>query len=165
MTIRTRGTHRYPRTIFTSFLPFKHIQTHCAHAQHFGCSNSDCPKHSIESSLLPLPHLSATGTTSWTSVTASLTHAFALIGGMYILQTKHRYEPNSQIDIAGKFVPMVDLTHYDEDTHSHVSDSPLHLPASANAPSSNSALVTFSQAEGDLMRNVRVSIRYRVGPW
>ena len=35
-----------------------------------------------------------------------------------------------------------------------MSDIPLQLPASANVASNSSALVTFSQAEGDLMRNV-----------
>ena len=55
--------------------------------------------------------------------------------------------------MAGKFVSIVDLTHDDEDTHSHMFDVPLQLPASANAASNYSALGTFSQVEGDLMRN------------
>ena len=63
-------------------------------------------------------------------------------------------ETQVMIDMAGRFVPMVDCTHDDEDTHSHLSDSPLHLPASANVSSNNCALVTFSKAKGDFMRNV-----------
>ena len=74
---------------------------------------------------------------------------FALSGGMNIAESNTGYEPNSEFDMAGRFVPMVDLTRDDEDSNSHISDIPLHLVAS-----DNSAWVTFSQAEGDLMRNV-----------
>ena len=45
------------------------------------------------------------------------------------------------------------MTHDDGDSNSHMSDVPLQLPANSNL-SSNSAVVTFSQAEGDLVRNV-----------
>ena len=44
--------------------------------------------------------------------------------------------------------------HMPTETHSHVSDIPLQLPASAHVSSTKSALVTFSHADGDLMRNV-----------
>ena len=50
---------------------------------------------------------------------------------------------------------MVDLTHDDDDTNSHMSDIPLQLLASANFPSNNSALVTFSQARSDPVQNVQ----------
>ena len=35
----------------------------------------------------------------------------------------------------GRFVPMVDSTHDDDDTNSHMSDIPLQLPESANVSS------------------------------
>ena len=62
--------------------------------------------------------------------------------------------------MSGRFVPTVDLTRDSDGTHSHMSDIPLQLPASANAPSNNSALVTVPQVGGDIMQNVR-SLR----PW
>ena len=69
----------------------------------------------------------------------------------------------------GRFVPTVDLTQQDVDRKSHVSDIPLQLPTSANVASNNSVLVTFSQAEGDLMRNVRslhpIPSQSGVNPW
>ena len=34
--------------------------------------------------------------------------------------------------MAGRFVPIVDLTHDDEDANSHMSDIALQLPASAH---------------------------------
>ena len=46
------------------------------------------------------------------------------------------------------------LTHDDEDGISHMSVILWQLPASANAASNNSGLVTFSPAEGDFMRYV-----------
>ena len=49
---------------------------------------------------------------------------------------------------------MKDLMGDDNDTNSHMSDIPLQLPASAHASRYNSPLMTFSQAEGNLMRNV-----------
>ena len=79
----------------------------------------------------------------------------ALSGGMTIPQANTGYEPNSRIDMADY------STHDDEDANSHMSDIPLQPHASANVSSGTSALVTFSQAEGDFMP---VSIRYRVGP-
>ena len=58
---------------------------------------------------------------------------------MTIHHSNTGYEPkdsintmNSEMDTSGRFVPLVDLTHDDDDTHSHVSDIPLQLPASAN---------------------------------
>ena len=68
---------------------------------------------------------------------------------MTIPQSHTGYEPNSEFDMAGRFVPIVELTHNDEDTNSLMSDVPLQLPASAH-----SAMVTFSQVEGDFMRNI-----------
>ena len=57
----------------------------------------------------------------------------------------------------------------DEDTHSHMSDTPLQLPTSANVATNNSASVTFSQAEGDFMRNVAslhpIPSQTGVNPW
>ena len=44
---------------------------------------------------------------------------------------------------------MVDSTHNDDDTNSHMSDIPLQLPARANVSSNISALVPFSQAVAD----------------
>ena len=45
-----------------------------------------------------------------------------------------------------RFVPVADLTHDDDDSHSHMSDIPLQLCAGGNAASNNSALVALSQA-------------------
>ena len=52
------------------------------------------------------------------------------------------------------FVPTVDLTQSDEDENSHMSCKAVQLPASAIVASDTSALVTFSQVEGNLLRNV-----------
>ena len=61
------------------------------------------------------------------------------------------------------------FTHGDEDRNPQVSDILWLLSASANVASNNSALVTFSQAEGDLMRNVPslhlTPSQTRVNPW
>ena len=57
------------------------------------------------------------------------------------------------MDKSGRFA-IVDLTHDDDDSNFHMSDIPLQLPASANVSSNNSALVTLSQAAGDLVQNV-----------
>ena len=72
---------------------------------------------------------------------------------MHLQQSNTRYEPNSEFDMAGRFVPKVDVTHDDEDTKFSHADFPLQLPASANAAFENWALVTFSQVEGDVVRN------------
>ena len=90
--------------------------------------------------LADLPYLSPMETTSmtWTSRDCSLSHSF-----LNIPQENTGYEPNSEIDMAKRFVPIVDLTHDDEHAHSHMSDVPVRLPVSANAPSNNSALATF----------------------
>ena len=63
--------------------------------------------------------------------------------------------------MSGRFVPTVDMTRDSDGTHSHMSDIPLQLPASANAPSNNAALVTVSQVVRDLMQNNVRSLR----PW
>ena len=93
----------------------------------------------------------------------------ALSGGMNILHANTGYEPNSEIDVAGRCVPKVDLTRDDEDGNSHISDIPLQLPTSVNAASKTSALETFSQAEGDLMRNVPslrpIPSQTGINPW
>ena len=88
---------------------------------------------------------------------------------MNIPKANTGYEPNSEFDMVGRFVPAVDLTHGDEDTNSHMSHIPLQLPASAKASSNNSALVTSSEAEGDLMQNIPslhpIPSQTRVNPW
>ena len=61
----------------------------------------------------------------------------SLFGGMTIPHTNTDYEPNSETDMSGRFVPIVDLTQEDADGDSHLS-------------SNNVSLVTFSQADGDL---------------
>ena len=59
------------------------------------------------------------------------------------------------MDTSGaRFVPIVNLTHDDDDTHSHLSDIPLQLPASAHFPWNNSAVVTFSQVGSDSVQHV-----------
>ena len=61
---------------------------------------------------------------------------------------------NSEIDTSGaRFVSVVGSTD-DDDADSHMYDIPLQLPASANTPSNNSALVTFSQSGSDPVQNV-----------
>ena len=82
---------------------------------------------------------------TWTTSNITLSHEGNSLG---------LYEPNSEVDGSERFVPLVDLTHDDEDTHSHMSDIPLQLPTSANASSNNSAMLTFSQAEGAARQNL-----------
>ena len=71
--------------------------------------------------------------------------------------------------MAGRFVPIVDVTYDGDDTSSHMSDIPSQLPAGANVASITSALVTYSQAEGDLMRNITslhsMPSQTGVNPW
>ena len=106
--------------------------------------------HSIKVVLADLPYLSATETTSttWTSCNP-LAHILLRVGRNDMPDTNTGYEPDSELDMAGRFVPVVDLTHDDEDKYSHMSNIPLQLPASANVPSNNQASVTLS-----FMRNV-----------
>ena len=73
---------------------------------------------------------------------------------MSIAKSNTSYEPSSQIAMVRRFLPIVDLTRNDEGTISHMSDIQLQLPASASVSSNTSAVVTLSEAEGDLMRNV-----------
>ena len=77
----------------------------------------------------------------------------AVSGGMTIPQSSTGSKFHSDLDMAGRCVPMLDLTQEDEDGSSHMSDIQLQLPASAKVASNNYALVMLSQAEGDLMRN------------
>ena len=77
---------------------------------------------------------------------------------------------NSEMDASGaSFVPMMDLTHDDDDTKSHMSDVPLQGPASAKFPSNISALVSLSQAGSDPVRNVHslqtIPNQTGVNPW
>ena len=74
--------------------------------------------------------------------------------------TDTRYEASRELDMAGRFVPTADLTQDDVDNF-HVSDIQLQLPAAAYFASYRSALVRYSQTEGDFIRNVP-SIRYRL---
>ena len=62
---------------------------------------------------------------------------------MTMRHTNAGYEPNSVIDVTGRFFPIVDLTHIDEDANSHMSDIPLQLLVSSHFAFHNSALVTF----------------------
>ena len=88
----------------------------------------------------------------------SLSHIldFTTFGGLTIPHTNTSYKPNSnsEMDMCGKFLVTVVLTRDDDDTNSHVSDIPLSLPAIAHVASDNSALVTFSHADSNLMRHV-----------
>ena len=59
------------------------------------------------------------------------------------LRTDTGCEPNSELDMAGRFVLIVDLTQDDGDGNGHMSDFSLQLPASANVASNNPALVTL----------------------
>ena len=141
-----------------SVVAFRHILTHCAHSQHFFYgSRSDRQNHIHQVILADLLFLRATETTSttWTSYDQLADRILsALSGGMNVPNANTGYEHHNELDMAGRFVPIEDLTRDDEDGNSHVSDIPLRLPASANAASRNSALETFSHAEGDHMRNV-----------
>ena len=81
----------------------------------------------------------------------------ALSGGMTIHHSNKGYETNTinrEMDMSRSFFPKVDLTRDDDDANSHMSDIPLLLLASANDSSNKSALVTLSQAGGDLMQHV-----------
>ena len=131
MTIRTGGVHRYP--LPRAFCrAFRHILTHCAHSQHFDGSRSDCQKYSIKSSLLtffarvqrkPQPRLD-------NLVTIFALAFFCVLTPRCLAfppQSNTGYEPNSEIDVAGSFVPILDLPHDDGDTNSHMSLIPLQL--------------------------------------
>ena len=59
----------------------------------------------------------------------------ALSGGKNIPQTNTGYEPNSELVMAGRFVPIVDWTQDDKDANSLMFDVPLQLPVSAYAAS------------------------------
>ena len=77
---------------------------------------------------------------------------------------------NSEMDTSGaRFVPIVDVTHDDDDTNSHMSDIPLQVPANINIPSNSSAEVTFSQAGSDTVQNVDsiqpIPNQTGVNPW
>ena len=90
---------------------------------------------------------------------------FCCVLPLRCLEEWHFYcEPTSELDMCGRFVTMVDLTHDDEDTNSRLSDIPLQLPAIATVSLTLLQLVTFSQAEGihPSCRVFQVSIRYRV---
>ena len=67
---------------------------------------------------------------------------------MTIPQFNAGHEP---LDVAGRFVPRVEFRQDDEDGNSKMSGIPLQLIASASVASHNSALVTFTKAEDDLM--------------
>ena len=86
-----------------------------------------------------------------------------------MLHTNKGYESNSEMDMSTRFVPIVVLTKEDDDTNFLFSDIPLKLPASATVSSDTSALVTFSQTEGNLVRNVPslhpIPSQTRVNPW
>ena len=90
-------------------------------------------------------------------------------GSATIHHSNTGYQPDSEMDMSGRFVPMVDLTHDDDGTNVHMSEIPLQLPASAHASPYNSAVVTFPHAEGNLMRNVDslhpVPNQTGVNPW
>ena len=147
-------THSHAHSFIV--IAFRHILTHCAHSQNFFLVQGRIVK------IFPTRHhcLSATvfTSTTWTSCDySSLTFFCTLTPSCLAELLFHRltqvYEPKSVIDMAGRFVPTVDSTHDDEDNNSHLSDIPLQRPARENV-SSNSASETFSQVEGDVMRNV-----------
>ena len=76
---------------------------------------------------------------------------------MTIPQKHTAYEPNSELDMARRFVPLVDLTHDDQDRNSHMSDDPNSHHAATDwveefspfgaAASSNGALPTSHLSE------------------
>ena len=67
--------------------------------------------------------------------------------------------------MVGRFVPTLDLTSEDDDTNSHMSDIPFQHSASAHVASDISGVVTFAQAEGNLMRNNPIPSDTGVNPW
>ena len=81
---------------------------------------------------MPCPSATKTTFTTWTSFD-QIAHTLlrvdsALSGGMTIPQTNTGSEPNSEIDVAGKFVPIADLTHDDGDTISQIPTSRCSSP-------------------------------------
>ena len=126
------SVHTYPCSHFFSVEVFPvQFDAHCIFLHFYG-SRLELTKIIHQVILADMLYLSAMETTSttWTSCD----------------QFVHQF--------AGRFVPPVDVTHDDGDRKSHMSDIPLQLPASASVASNNYALVTFSQAEDDFMRNV-----------
>ena len=114
--------------------------------------------------LVDWPYPSATDTTStdldilYLLISRMLFRAIAALSGeMNIPKGNTGYELNSQIDVTGRYVPIVDLTHDDdEDTNSHMSDIPLQLPTSANDPLNNSALIVTMRSDGSVLVIVHV---------
>ena len=126
-------THSHAHSFIV--IAFRHILTHCAHSQNFFVVQGRIVK------IFPTRHhcLSATvfTSTTWTSCDySSLTFFCTLTPGCLAELLFHRltqvYEPKSEIDMAGRFVPIVDSTHDDEDNKSHMSDIPLQRPARGN---------------------------------
>ena len=74
------------------------------------------------------------------------------------------------MDTSGaRFVPTVDLTHDDDDTHSRMSDIPLQLPASAHSVEQFCIGNVSHTLGGDPVQNVHnlgpIPNQTRVNPW
>ena len=80
------------------------------------------------------------------SLTILLRVYSTILGSMTRHHSNIGHEPNSELVMVGTFDPIVDSTQNDEDGNSRV----WHAIAASRECKNNSALVTFSQGEGDL---------------
>ena len=131
---RPETLHRYPlsRAFFHRFC----FQTQFD-ALRTNPSALSCIRVGLSKIFPPRHHcLSATETTftTWTSCDYFSLTFFCVLTPRRLAESLFHtgYEPKSEIDMAGRFVPTVDLTHDDEDNNSHMSDIPLQRPARAN---------------------------------
>ena len=108
---------------------------------------------------LPYPSATDIAPTTWTSCDdvsdMLLRVCSALSGGMNVPLANTGSQPTSEIDMARRFVQRVHLMYDDETTHSLTCPtSRCSFPRVPSVSSGNSALVTLSQVEGDLVRSV-----------
>ena len=175
-----RGVHTLTRIFSALWLSDAQL-THCAHFRTFNGSRSDLKfiptSHQTLAYLICVRRLPIPRPRSETSAICLFYFHTCAINDAVVWQCdvapNTGHEPNANVLInsmnskmgtsGARCVPIVDLTHDDDDTNSHMSDIPLQLPASAHVPSKNSALVTFSQAGSDPVLNVAVSNRYQIG--
>ena len=133
--------------------------TLCAHSQHFLGSSSDGQKSFHQVIIADLLCQSATETTSTIStfLCPSLSHILfrvnsTMFGGLTKPHSHTGCEFNSDKDRSGRFFPTV-IQHVTMKTRILMCPTcPVSFSQSANVSSDSSASVTFSQAEGDLLR-------------
>ena len=139
---------------------FRSTMQHWPRSHQQGVTRAKCSQSSAYLQFWDLkkPHLSATETTSksWTSCD-QLAHILLLVSSALTEW------------MAGKFIPTLDLTQDEDDTNSHASDIGCSFPRVQLFRRTSLHWYSFSQAEGDLTRNVTsldpTSDQPGVNPW